>query len=568
MKRNEVIDELIKNPDYKEICFKLFNSLKDDLFQEIVLTILEYDEKKLERIEDKNQCKVFIYVIACNMARSKYSTFRKKHLGKYGYEGNYFNELPENLQIKDESKEITWEENGKLDKLIDVVNNENWFDRDLFKKYLEEGSLRSLEQKTGIKTGFAHKVISKYKERIKKKMEPFKILLISQETDDALKYFRQVIPHEELGAQDKDIIIEMKIGTKANGKTYEGTIDDATDEWLKQYKIVLFLRQITFKYGDEKRIIDRLHGLGIKVILDIDDYWKLDRSHILKEQYKVENVEKATENTLKAVDYVTTTTDEFAAIIGEFNKNVSVFPNCISPMYEQFKPKEIKSHLTRFGWIGGVYHKEDLKMLKDSFCKLYSTKDTYGKFQICLGGFNVYYTPQGIIPNPEYKDIEETMTCKYHFRYYDKEYMDYLNQYVTFQEHITIDKPYRRLWSKDVYNYAKLYNDIDVALVPLRDLKFNKCKSELKIVEAGWMGKAVIVSDVLPYSKWIVHGKNGLKVNNSRPIDWYLNMKKLIENPDMIKNLAGELNETIKKNFDIKEYTTKRANLYREIISK
>ena len=135
------------------------------------------------------------------------------------------------------------------------------------------------------------------------------------------------------------------------------------------------------------------------------------------------------------------------------------------------------------------------------------------------------------------------------------------------QEHVAFNKPYRRLWGKDVRNYGTLYNDVDVCLVPLLDNTFNNCKSELKIVEAGAMGKAVICSDVAPYNKWIQDGVNGLLIPHSQNhMGWFAAIRKLVLNPDMAKSMAAELQKTIKENFDIDVHNKKRDELLKSLV--
>jgi glycosyltransferase involved in cell wall biosynthesis len=173
-----------------------------------------------------------------------------------------------------------------------------------------------------------------------------------------------------------------------------------------------------------------------------------------------------------------------------------------------------------------------------------------------------------MMPNPEYDSIEKDMTCNYYeFRGSNSTYLDYLFTFTPTMEHISYDKSYRRLYAKDVFNYGDLYNEVDVCLVPLISNEFNRCKSELKIVEAGYMGKAVIVSDTEPYTSWIKHGVNGLKVKDSRNnIDWYVNMRKLILEPNLRKDLAAGLKETITEFFDMDTHNEVRAELYKSLI--
>lgn len=54
-----------------------------------------------------------------------------------------------------------------------------------------------------------------------------------------------------------------------------------------------------------------------------------------------------------------------------------------------------------------------------------------------------------------------------------------------------------------VESYMDVYNGKGVSLVPLHDSEFNRCKSNLKVLEAGAKGLACMASDVLPYANYL-----------------------------------------------------------------
>jgi O-antigen biosynthesis protein len=66
-------------------------------------------------------------------------------------------------------------------------------------------------------------------------------------------------------------------------------------------------------------------------------------------------------------------------------------------------------------------------------------------------------------------------------------------------------------------------------LVPLRDNLFNRCKSELKMIEAGHFAKPVMVSNVMPYNL-LATNSNSLKVHGN---DWAAAIKKIKGNYNM-----------------------------------
>ena len=314
------------------------------------------------------------------------------------------------------------------------------------------------------------------------------LAIILKRNYTALEHYRQVTPHEYMRELDKDFTVQYY-------ETDGGVIDQIPDDELKKFQLIQFIRQIDPR-GEEhtKTAIDRLHSLGIKVVFDIDDHWLLDKDHAGYANAKKVNYTQTATSGIKYSDWVTTTTAHFADEIKPYNSNVIVLPNCISPQDKQWTVSPIENARVRFGWVGGVFHLPDVGLLRPAMQRLNKSLNGVGEneYQICLAGFN---------PAAEYINMERVLTSGHaSIRRLDPEYYSYLVECTPAMEHVSYDKPYRRIWTKSVQTYGQVYNEIDVALVPLRDTLFNSCKSELKIIEAGTMGKAVICSCVTPYT--------------------------------------------------------------------
>ena len=375
-----------------------------------------------------------------------------------------------------------------------------------------------------------------------------RILLIVSPQFTGLQYHRQIMPHQYLIDTFSDFLVEQAI-LNPDG------LHELTDEKIQQYEAISFLRHISLK-GETKNIIDRIHSLGVKVFFDIDDYWHLPSTHAMFLQYKHFKIPQQTEDALRHSDLVTTTTPFIRNYINKINPNVFVLPNCIDERQEQFKPRKIDNGRVRFGGIWGVFHYEDVKMIANNFTLLDNDKELKGKWQICLGGYT-----KG---EDEYKKIESVMTNDNRMVKFDKDYSDYLKQETQSMEHVTFDKPYRRLYGRDVNTYGELYNEIDVALIPLVDDRFNNCKSQLKIIEAGIMGKAIIVSEIPPY---ILDNRADVIYVKDNRAGWYNAMKALIKNPEIIKQLGESLKSYVRENYSIDKITEQRCQIYKHYLS-
>lgn len=159
--------------------------------------------------------------------------------------------------------------------------------------------------------------------------------------------------------------------------------------YLKNFNIIFSHRTIV-NFEDMEIFCKECRKHDIKTIIDLDDYFSVPDWHPLYESIKNDNMEAKIINNLKHVDYVTTTTPIFAKYISEYNKNVFVFENGIDDTESEFKlkPKE-QSEFTRFLFLGGSSHRNDLELLRDSFDVLRNDDQVQGKYQLHIAGFDL-----------------------------------------------------------------------------------------------------------------------------------------------------------------------------------
>tara|TARA_R110000744_G_scaffold258482_1_gene373774 strand:- start:412 stop:1014 length:603 start_codon:yes stop_codon:yes gene_type:complete len=142
-----------------------------------------------------------------------------------------------------------------------------------------------------------------------------------------------------------------------------------------------------------------------------------------------------------------------------------------------------------------------------------------------------------------------------------------------------LDSNYRRVWTKPITTYASNYNNFDVSIAPLKEHVFNKVKSQLKVIEAGFHKKALVLQDYGPYSIDCInafekggsinkHGNALLvpKIKNHKM--WYQHLKRLIDSPALVEDLGERLYETVFPKYALKTVTQERAEWYRELIRK
>ena len=354
-------------------------------------------------------------------------------------------------------------------------------------------------------------------------------------------------------------------------------------EFWKKYQIIAFHRSLSPDFEASHELIQKLNGMGIVTIDDMDDYWMPTKEHPIHDVIRFNKInEKITAN-LKVAKYVTTTTSIFADEIMKLNKNVVIFPNAINPNEPQFKEPTPESDKLRIGWLGGSSHLHDLQLLDQSFSKLTQYKD---KLQYVLCGFDTRGSVTEInAQTGEHKkrDIlpHETVWAQYekiftqNYSTVSEDYKKYLNVFSPEGYPNEMNEPYLRVWTRPVQSYAKNYSKFDVSLAPIKNHIFNRMKSQLKVIEAGFYKKAIIASNLGPYTIDLKHSLdhgnfvdgNALLVDENRNhSDWAKFIEKLVKNPNMAKDMGERLYETVKDKYDLNVVTKARAEFYKSIV--
>jgi len=402
--------------------------------------------------------------------------------------------------------------------------------------------------------------------------EKIKILVIPSDTTGVGR-FRSITPHTFL--QDKygdDFHVDIEFNPNLNDLNY-----------FKQYKIIHFQRSIGHDLDLSMQVIPILNSMGIITICDIDDYWSPTKEHPLYEVIKQQKINEKIMGNLKVSKYVTTTTEIFADEIKKLNPNVEIFPNAIDPSEPQFNEPTLDSDRVRVGWLGGSSHLHDLKLLDGMVSKLSNIQKD---IQYVLCGFDT----RGMMTEINQQTGEqkkrpikphETVWYEYekivtnNYSIVSPEYKKHLELFSETQFPGEESESYLRVWTKPVTSYARNYSKFDISLAPIKQHIFNKVKSQLKVIEAGFYKKALIASDFGPYTIDLKHALqngeytdgNALLVKDSKNhSDWAKYVKKLVQNPNMRIDMGERLYEHVSQRYDLNMVTKNRAEFYKSIV--
>ena len=296
-----------------------------------------------------------------------------------------------------------------------------------------------------------------------------------------------------------------------------------TNELLADCDILFVNRMIA--QPENMSIEEMINGwrkeYGFKLIVDNDDHWDLGRDHYMSSNYERFGVSKTIVDFMRVADAVTVTHERLAEEAKEFNSNVHVLPNAI-PDYDQFKCKKQEDYLVRLFWAGSITHLKDIELLKRPLQLI--KRD---KAKLVMGGF---------ARHPDWVRMAKIFTC-------DSSYNTEVIQ------------------AMQVERYYYMYSKCDIALIPLLDTKFNRFKSNLKILEAAHIGSPVIVSRVHPYLDFPEELVNYVSGNDT----WFKQINKLLKDHELVKEQGKALKAYCESNFDFNLINLKRKKIFDEV---
>ena len=363
--------------------------------------------------------------------------------------------------------------------------------------------------------------------------------------------------------------------------------DPNDDNNIKKYDAIIFQKMASNVPQESSMVIKKIKALGVKVIVDTDDYWELDKSHGLYYTFKKNNIGKYMIETYGAASAVTCSTKTLYNKIKKYNPNVFHIPNAVNPEEKQFQPNKTESKRLRIGYIGGSSHLKDLEQIKSIAELLYEEFKNDLQFVLC--GFDLRGTTKTV--NEKTGEVTERpisptesvwtayemfVTDEYRTVMKDEAYMKELMLFDPNRKIDDLDKPYKRVWTRSITEYANGYNEIDIMLAPLKENEFNLYKSNLKVLEAGFHKVPIIASNYGPYQEDIVssYQKGGTYINgngflvdaNKNHKDWARFIKYLLNNRDKVKELGENLYNTVKDKYDLRNVTKDRKVIYDSIL--
>jgi glycosyltransferase involved in cell wall biosynthesis len=234
---------------------------------------------------------------------------------------------------------------------------------------------------------------------------------------------------------------------------------------------------------------------------------------------------------LQEADLVTTTTvylKEAVLEIAGGQANVSVLPNAVK--LDEWKPLEgIREQYPdkfRFGWAVSGSHGEDWTFIREAL----------------LGFLKAHKDAKFVVIGDTYMDVRTGLS----------EVAEQIEWY-----------PFSDLWEGH-YALRMPLLGLDVAIAPLADNEFNRCKSPLKWEEYTAFGWPVIAQNMTPYKEHIENGKTGLLASDTA--SWINALEQLYSKPDLRKQLRFNALMEVRETFELNKVAREYSEIYKNLL--
>lgn len=342
-------------------------------------------------------------------------------------------------------------------------------------------------------------------------------------------YIRIMLPafHEGFNANRSSIVSKLD-----SPKVMQKKLADAD--------IVVFHRPENKEYYTLAKL---LKESGKKIVVDNDDTFKIKDFHPLAQftadavGIKLKDRDEAMDKFLKLADLVTTTTKTLSDEYKKLNNNVVILPNCVDET-DWDKPKRNKGNKVRIGLVGSVAYEYDYLHLKDILRKL-SKRDDITVVMFGLG-------------SKEHREKNKYVTKAFKEEY---EFWDSIEK-----EQIP--------WC-GIEEYPTKLNDakLDIMLIPRKDNYFNRCKSNIKFLEASMCEVPVIAQsfDNAPYEE-LENNKTGVLISDNN--DWEKEIDKLINDKKLRRSIGKNAKKYVLKNYNIENHSNEWYDVYKKLYGK
>ena len=247
----------------------------------------------------------------------------------------------------------------------------------------------------------------------------------------------------------------------------------------------------------------------VRRIITIDDlFTAVPRKNSFYEfQYK--DARPRLRRTLGLADKLVVSTQPLADFCSSMIEDIRIMPNCLErAIWDGARPPALPRRKPRVGWAGAQQHLGDLEII-------YPVVEALSE--------EVDWIFMGMCPDP--------------LRPFVREFHDFVRDF-------------------EAYPAALAKLDLDLAIAPLELNAFNEAKSNLRLLEYGFMGWPVICTDIFPYQDAPV-----TRLPNE-PQRWISAIREHLAEPEAMRAAGKALQEWVLANFILEDHATDWLEAY------
>ena len=271
--------------------------------------------------------------------------------------------------------------------------------------------------------------------------------------------------------------------------------------------------------------LQRLKEMGYKLVYDLDDnLWSIPYYNPARNQFN--EMRMGIAECIKLCDIVTVSTQGLCTAVktelGYLKKDVMVVPNAVDFNMFHKGPVLRDDGMVVIGWAGSNTHRNDVTDAWEAIEQIV-LEDERVRVEI-TGGEE---PPKRLAKHPR---------CKI------------------------------RPWVPVAQYPGKLGSwGWDIIVAPLEENRFNKSKSNIKLLEAAAVGAAVLASDVQPYHELCsMHDSLKWCLCSIRS-QWYSKLKAMIEEAEIRVVVSNKLREVVQEWYDIRTIKDNWQEVFRRV---
>ncbi len=289
--------------------------------------------------------------------------------------------------------------------------------------------------------------------------------------------------------------------------------------------LVCFQRDFSRRFKAYQSVLAEARARGIPVVVDLDDHLlALPPEHPDRLAGDFADSLPALMHAMLSADALTVTTPELKQALIPFNPNVIVLPNYLDGDLWQFRQPALRqaAEQVRILFMGTPTHAPDLEEIAGA---LRNTARRYGsRVRFVFFGAR---PPEGLadLAQVDYQPVKS-----FDYRQFQREFCGL---------------------------------EADIALAPLKDNLFNRCKSAIKFMEYSALGLAGVYAALPPYASAVRDGENGFLAGDAQ--EWERKLGALIEDPALCLRMAENAQEDIRRQWLVQNHAHLWSEAYEAV---